>query len=216
MNCTINTGRSTYPFQFNLPYGLPSTFEGAHGSIKYSIEAVIGRSWAFDCKSTTNFQVVGILDLNNVPAAQLPVVTKASKKFGIFIQSGPLDIILRLPKSGAVPGEYVPFIAEIFNKSNKTVTECISLLQVKFIRNLLFRQGNKNIFRLKEIEYFARGKIKRDKNIVAEMSGEVLKPGADHVWQESIKVPQIPLSNHSNCRIINVKYEIVVSPRLHY
>lgn len=43
------------------------------------------------------------------------------------------------------------------------------------------------------------------------MSGQVLKPGADQIWQENIRVPQVPLTLHGNCHIINVKYEIEVS-----
>lgn len=127
---TIKSGRLTYPFQFILPLGLPSSFEGENGSIEYSLEAVIGQSWAFDYKSHTNFHVVGIVDLNSEPTAQMPIVVKACKTFGVIFESGPLDITLRLPKGGAVPGEYVPFIAEIFNKSDKTVTEYLSIQQV--------------------------------------------------------------------------------------
>lgn len=92
--------------------------------------AVIGRSWAFDYKSHTSFHVVGIVDLNSEPTAQLPVIVKACKTFGVILKSGPLDVTLRFPRAGAVPGEYIPFIAEIFNKSDKTVTEYISLRQV--------------------------------------------------------------------------------------
>lgn len=131
MECLIRTGRSTYPFQFILPFGLPSSFKGEHGSIQYSVQAVIGRSWAFDCKSKINFHVVGIVDLNTIPAAQMPIIVKSCKTFGVIFQSGPLDITLRLPKGGAVIDEFIPFIAEIFNKSDKTVTEYISIHQVK-------------------------------------------------------------------------------------
>lgn len=84
------------------------------------------------------FHVVGIVDLNNVPNAQLPIIIKACKTFGVIFQSGPLDITLRLPKGGAIPGEIVPFIAEIFNKSDKTVTESISIHQVHLLDTSFF------------------------------------------------------------------------------
>ncbi|XP_037039870.1 arrestin domain-containing protein 17-like [Bradysia coprophila] len=135
---TIKSGRFTYPFQFTLPFGLPSSFVGEFGSIEYSLEMVIGKSWAFDYKSLAFFQVVSVVDLNVEPTAQVPIIVKACKTFGVIFQSGPLDITLRIPKGGAVPGEYVPFIAEIFNKSDRTVTECLSIH--------------------KEIEYIARGR----------------------------------------------------------
>lgn len=113
-----------------MPLGLPSSFNGEFGSIEYSLETVIGQSWAFDYKSHTSFHVVGVVDLNIEPTAQMPVIVKACKTFGVVFQSGPLDVTLRIPRGGAVPGEYVPFIAEIFNKSDKSVTEYLSIHQV--------------------------------------------------------------------------------------
>lgn len=113
-----------------MPFGLPSSFNGEFGSIEYSLETVIGQSWAFDYKSHTNFHVVGVVDLNIEPTAQMPVIVKACTTFGVVFQSGPLDVTLRIPRGGAVPGEYVPFIAEIFNKSDKSVTEYLSIHQV--------------------------------------------------------------------------------------
>lgn len=134
MECSIKTGRFCYPFEFVLPHGLPSSFEGEYGSVEYSLEAVISKSWTFDCKSKTIFYVFGIVDLNNEPTAQLPIIVKACKTFGVIFQSGPLDVTLRIPRGGAVSGEIVPFVAETFNKSDKTVTEYLSIHQV----NVLF------------------------------------------------------------------------------
>ncbi len=126
----MKSGQQTYPFHFTLPLGLPSSFHGEFGSIRYSLEAIVGQSWAFDSKAHVPFQVAGIVDLNNEPTAQVPVTVKACKTFGLIFKSGPLDVTLRIPRGGAVPGEYVPFIAEIFNKSDKTVTEYLSIHQV--------------------------------------------------------------------------------------
>ncbi|KAJ6608091.1 Arrestin domain-containing protein 3, partial [Pseudolycoriella hygida] len=189
MDTTLKSGRVNYPFQFVLPCGLPSSLKGEHGSIKYSLQAVIGQSWAFGQKSYVPFHVVGVVDLNSEPTAQMPVVVKARKTFGILFQSGPLDVTLRIPRGGAVPGEYVPFVAEIFNKSDKTVTECLSLHQ--------------------KVEYFARGKSKQQKNTILEMLGEALKPGADHVWHDNVlQIPQITPTSSGSCRLINVKYKL--------
>lgn len=135
---SIKTGSYTYPFQFVLPHGLPSSFVGDHGSIEYTLEVEIGQSWAFDHSSKSVFRVVNVVDLNVEPTAQVPVVVKACKTFGVIFQSGPLDITLRLPKGGAAPGEYVPFVAEIFNKSDKTITESISIHKVNILLSTEF------------------------------------------------------------------------------
>lgn len=113
-----------------LPLGLPSSFVGEFGSIEYSLDTEIGRSWAFDHTSHALFQVVSVVDLNFEPTAQVPIIARACKTFGVIFQSGPLDVTLRLPRGGATPGECVPFIAEIFNKSDKIVTERLSICKV--------------------------------------------------------------------------------------
>lgn len=154
MESTIKSGRFIHPFQFILPFGLPSTFEGEYGSIEYSLDAVIGQSWAFDYKSHARFHVVGVLDLNSEPTAQVPIIVKAYKTFGVIFQSGPLDITLRIPRGGAVPGEYVPFIAEIFNKSDKTVTEYLSIQQVNIVHYSTYDGLKTIIVAAKSVNHF--------------------------------------------------------------
>lgn len=202
-----------YPFQFVLPFGLPSSFVGEFGSVKYSLDAVIGQSWAFDCKSHAIFQVVSVVDLNVEHTAQVPIITKACKTFGIIFQSGPLDVTLRLPKGGAAIGETVPFIAEVFNKSDKTVTECLSILKVNiFADSLVVLSISIAMSCTQEIEYFARGKSKNQSKTVVEVLGQALQPGADHIWQENrLTIPQTEPSTLGRCRIINVKYKVLVS-----
>ncbi|XP_037044120.1 arrestin domain-containing protein 3-like isoform X2 [Bradysia coprophila] len=192
---SIKSGNYNYPFQFVLPYGLPSSFAGEFGSIEYSLDIEIGQSWAFDHSSHTTFQVVNVVDLNVEPTAQVPVVVKACKTFGIIFQSGPLDVTLRIPRSGAIPGESIPFIVEVFNKSDKTVQESLSIY--------------------KEVEFFAQGKSKTQSESVAEILGETLQPGADHVWQNNtFMVPQTQPSTLGRCRIISISYKLVLEMKV--
>ena len=44
----IEVGDYSYPFQVILPHNLPTSFEGLHGQVRYSINAKIDIPWAFN------------------------------------------------------------------------------------------------------------------------------------------------------------------------
>ena len=67
----IEAGDHEFPFQFQLPVNIPSSFVGAHGRIVYSITAVVDRPWKFDHETVAFFTVVGIHDLNLDPLAKV-------------------------------------------------------------------------------------------------------------------------------------------------
>lgn len=63
----ITEGQHTYPFSFQLPHNLPSSFEHNYGHVRYTVKAVIDRPWKFDHQSKCAFTVVAALDLNTHP-----------------------------------------------------------------------------------------------------------------------------------------------------
>ena len=60
----IVAGDHKYPFQFQLPVSIPSSFVGGHGRIAYSIKGVVDRPSTFDHETVTFFNVVGVDDFN--------------------------------------------------------------------------------------------------------------------------------------------------------
>jgi hypothetical protein len=56
-----------FPFQFTLPQGIPTSFEGRYGKIRYRMKAVIDRPWKFDHEVVMLFTVNHIIDLNMEP-----------------------------------------------------------------------------------------------------------------------------------------------------
>ena len=65
----IEAGEYEFPFQFQLPVTIPSSFVGKHGRIAYSITGVVDRPWRFDHETVAFFTVIGIYDLNKDPSA---------------------------------------------------------------------------------------------------------------------------------------------------
>ena len=69
-NLTIPMGESRYNFSFPLPSSIPGSYEGAYGSIKYSIEAKAEVSWARDPKSKQDLSIAFNSELENESAPE--------------------------------------------------------------------------------------------------------------------------------------------------
>lgn len=57
-------GIHTFNFSCVLPERLPSSFEGTHGHIRYSVIVVLNRPWKFDHIYKVTFTVLKKMDLN--------------------------------------------------------------------------------------------------------------------------------------------------------
>lgn len=65
----FGAGYYEYPFSFQLPHQLPTSFEGQHGNVRYFVRAKAERPWAFDYEFKAGFSVNTFVDLNQIPAA---------------------------------------------------------------------------------------------------------------------------------------------------
>ena len=67
----VRRGRHAYPFRIQLPFSIPSTFSGNHGSIGYHATATLHRPWQPEESTSKEFIVKGIVDLNQLPQANV-------------------------------------------------------------------------------------------------------------------------------------------------
>lgn len=67
----LKPGLHTFPFSFVLPLEIPSSFEGEHGHVRYIAKGTIDRSWSFNDHTKRAFTVIGLLDLNKLPLADV-------------------------------------------------------------------------------------------------------------------------------------------------
>ena len=66
-NEDLAAGTHTYPFSFQLPVGVPASFEHPVGRVRYRVQGIVDVLWQFDIKTKTPITVTKALDLNLWP-----------------------------------------------------------------------------------------------------------------------------------------------------
>ncbi|KAJ1521957.1 hypothetical protein ONE63_002288 [Megalurothrips usitatus] len=193
----LPAGQYNYPFQYQVPITAPSSFEGVHGHIRYTAKAVMDRPWKIDNECKVAFTVVCPLDLNTLPQVKQPIQYENSKHFCcLWCKSGPLTVTIRLPVSGYVPGQTIPFQIEIENASNVIVQPINCVLR-------------------KEVTWHARSP-RHQTRVTKAVLADIAVDDAVHAhdtkcFSKDIVVPPVPPSNLSNCGIIDLEYALKVS-----
>ncbi|XP_078051486.1 arrestin domain-containing protein 3-like, partial [Augochlora pura] len=104
----LKQGYHRYPFEFQLPRNIPSSFENVSGHIRYTVKAVIKRPWKFDHECKAAFTVVSTLDLNANRDKCIGINDEVQKKFySCCCKYGSMNITIRLPSTGFVPGQLI-------------------------------------------------------------------------------------------------------------
>jgi len=70
---SLAIGQHQYPFSFTLPVGIPSSFEGRYGHVRYTLTGSLERSWKWNHSCKIGFNVNSIIDLNFIPEARVCV-----------------------------------------------------------------------------------------------------------------------------------------------
>lgn len=192
----LPAGQYNYPFQYQVPITAPSSFEGVHGHIRYTAKAVMDRPWKIDNECKVAFTVVCPLDLNTLPQVKQPIQYENSKHFCcLWCKSGPLTVTIRLPVSGYVPGQTIPFQIEIENASNVIVQPINCVLR-------------------KEVTWHARSP-RHQTRVTKAVLADIAVDDAVHAhdtkcFSKDIVVPPVPPSNLSNCGIIDLEYALKI------
>ncbi|XP_065342547.1 arrestin domain-containing protein 17-like isoform X1 [Cloeon dipterum] len=186
---TLTAGEHLFPFSYVLPTNLPSSFEGEHGHIRYTVRAVLDRPWTFDHEAKAAFTIISTLDLNTEPQAAAPANAQKSKTYCcLCCASGPVNVTLSLPTGGAVPGETLFPTLDVENNSRVY----LSLIKLRLKKRLLYK---------------ARGSTKTEEMSIAEKNLGYVDSGQSHTFErEALLVPSLPPSNLKNCSIIDLDY----------
>lgn len=188
-NMILKPGSYRYPFQFQLPPAMPSSFEGHFGRVRYYVKATMDKPWAFDEDITHYYTVVNLLDLNMQPDASKPGEAANSKTLCcLCCESGPITGKHRINKLGYVPGEAIQIEAECVNHSNRDVKMTrMELVQV--------------------IYYKTPSKTRPVSTIVQRLDRKLVGKGDTDFWSgQQLVIPPLPSSGLVGCNIIDIQY----------
>ncbi|XP_065103999.1 arrestin domain-containing protein 3-like [Paramisgurnus dabryanus] len=187
-NGILVAGRHVFPFAFQLPYqGLPSSFKGTHGKIRYRLSAKLSRSLWPAIKAEAKFSFVSKDDYNQ-PTVMAPQRDSKDRNV-VFFGSGNISMDIFLPKTGYQQGEGLVVNGEIVNSSTRKIVPKYIIYQKQ--------------------SFFAGKRALRTKDILKEKD----TPLTSSTRQNLSKVLHIPLEitpTIQNCRIIKVEYRLKV------
>ncbi|NWR38724.1 ARRD3 protein, partial [Tachuris rubrigastra] len=107
-----------------------------------------------------------------------------------FCTSGPISLSAKIERKGYTPGESIQIFAEIENCSSRVVVPKAAIYQTQ--------------------AFYAKGKMKEVKQLVASLRGESLSSGKTETWNgKQLKIPPVSPSI-LDCSIIRVEYSLMV------
>uniref|UniRef100_A0A673LT31 Arrestin domain-containing protein 3 n=1 Tax=Sinocyclocheilus rhinocerous TaxID=307959 RepID=A0A673LT31_9TELE len=169
---------------------LATSFEGKHGSVRYWAKAELHRPWLLPMKTKKEFTVFEHIDINTPLLLSPQAGTKDKTLCCWFCTSGPVSLSAKIERKGYTPGESIQIFAEIENCSSRVVVPKAAIYQTQ--------------------TFFAKGKVKEIKQLVANLRGDPLPSGKTKTWDgKMLKIPPISPSI-LDCSIIHVEYSLMV------
>ncbi|XP_075031732.1 arrestin domain-containing protein 2 isoform X2 [Calonectris borealis] len=186
----LQAGRHEFPFTFQLPETLATSFEGKHGSVRYWVKAKLHRPWSTVKKVKKEFTVIEPIDINT-PALLAPQAgAKEKLARAWYCNRGQVSVTAKIDRKGYTPGEVIPIFAEIDNCTSRAVVPKAAIIQTQ--------------------TFIARGTKKQKKSVVTSIVGDSIAAGKREVWHgRALKIPPVGPSI-LQCRIIQVEYSLKV------
>ncbi|CAD1470839.1 unnamed protein product, partial [Heterotrigona itama] len=194
-------GHNQYPFSFQLPYTIPSSFEHKNGYIRYTIKAVIDRPWKFNHECKAAFTVISNLDLNVHREKCLGVNDETRKNFCYLccFKKGTMNLQISIPFSGYVAGQMINVTVDYVNSTNISITRVCT----KLLRKLEFHSA------IKTITNNSITKTMNHNSVINKMIQAGPFPTNGQVISKLL-IPPIPPSYLEYCSIIDVNYDLIV------
>ncbi|XP_021966520.1 arrestin domain-containing protein 1 [Folsomia candida] len=177
-------GRHSFPFEFMLEEGCPSTFEtklGLGGHVQYGLKAFLKVPGKAKYTDSCGIRVEGILDIRKFNQNGPLCVQQANKK---------VDVKVQLPKTGYLSGERIPV--------KVTIT------------NLKGSSGNAEIAIVKRVELVSRKYGKSSKEDITLVNSKTWN-WASGEWLDNLELPMCTPTNLCGAECIAVDYFVQVN-----
>jgi len=190
----LAAGRYEFPFKYQLPsnVALPTSFEGQHGYIRYTLTATISRSWKHNHTTKRGITINETVDINT-HYLTTPLSSSNEKTLCcLCCASGPISLSVITDRGGYCPGESIAISTEAENHSNKSVTTIqASLKQI--------------------VVYFARGQSHTTSHIIQRIRGPGIEIGDISNWSNELLPIPPTVPSIGSCRIIKLSYILQVT-----
>ncbi|XP_017035528.1 arrestin domain-containing protein 2 [Drosophila kikkawai] len=192
---SLEPGVRTYNFACQIPIHCPSSFEGTHGRICYTVAVNIFQSWKYDSLFTRPFTVVQVMDMQTYQSvSKVPVQARSEKTFGVWpFRSSPLSLELTLPQTGFVPGQTVPLKVLVGNDSSIRVHE----MKVGLAMMITYYSDLSSGTNAERIS-------------VAKLKADGVMRNSRKMYDFQLLIPSTPPTSMHLCRIIKIGYQIEV------
>uniref|UniRef100_A0A6A7G010 Arrestin domain-containing protein 2-like isoform X1 n=1 Tax=Hirondellea gigas TaxID=1518452 RepID=A0A6A7G010_9CRUS len=189
----LPAGNYAWPFSFQLPQDIPSSFEGTFGFIRYKVKANINISSAYDKKHSIYFSVCCPVDLNYDDNAKSPLKMVKTDTYGCCCcVKGPVALNFNCQYSGAVSGEKFKIRGEVANQGRKEVTNST----VTIYQKVTYRSG--------------KSKNKKTTDQVCKVTRGAIAPGdRDFYVDVPLEIPAV-VPSLKFCNIMELQYIIEI------
>lgn len=184
----LTAGEHKFTFLYLLPPHLPSSFGILDGSIKYSLEVNIERTWTK--KFTFPMKIIRPLNLNDD-------MVLANTRLNDETLSNMIYISASIQSRGYVPGQIIIVKIEVNNQSRTRIKE----IQVALKKIISLNSTNPEIITRKRI------------STETEVAGDPIPPSTAESFEKRLVVPPLEPSI-LNCAIVQVTYEVRVKAKI--
>ena len=193
VDCYLEVGEQSFPFQFQLPPNLPTSFEHIHARVRYLLKGDISIPWAFDKTVYLSITVVSNIDLNLNPMLRQPASGVEIKTLCcLCCKSDPIIARLFISKTGFVSGETLSFKAILDNKSSNSM---------KFVSFQIIQQ----------ILCITRYKSRMFERLVCELPyPNKINERTCEEWSNSVVIPPVCPSSNGLSKVMNISYSAVL------
>jgi len=185
----IPAGQHNYPFTFQLPPNIPSSFESAHGSVRYTLTATLSRpNKSVDRRRVKTVKVRDLIDFstpNLSGSRSASLEWMACNLCCIYRCWVPLSATI--DRGGYCPGDSLTITV---NHTHRIISSISALLRQKITYNIGSRDCRTIVYVISRIGN-------------SGFRGESMKTAI-------MSVPYTAIPSIDNCRILQISYELCI------
>ena len=217
----VGAGRHEFPFSFQLPRSLPSSYEGKlHpasfgrtyriGSISYSLTAVLSRPWSFKRYVVRTITVKDIVRINTEVSSSS---WKAHQR-----TRGPVRMWVKTNRGEYYSGESIALTVNVKNDGSGRIVG----LQAALMQKVVYygKERTASLAGGPVSQHQTRAPLGSpliaryyDWECISLLKGPGTGPRGHINWNDRILIPVDTVPNISNCKVISLSYILVVETK---